>query len=187
MSNLTLTITIVLVAAIVAAATIVLYQYYLRQRSRRLRGRFGPEYDRLAESRGTVHAAENELIERQRRVAKFHIRPLSPEERRRYMDRWAQVQAEFVDSPKSSLSHADELLGEVMATRGYPVQDFDQRSADLSVDHAIVVQHYHAAHAIALRDRTGQTATEDFRQAMIHYRALFDELVSEAHRADAAE
>lgn len=187
MSYTTLAIIIVLVAVVSAAIAIVLHHYYLRQRSRRLQGRFGPEYERLAESRGTPLAAENELIERQKRVAKFHIRPLNPEERRRYTDRWAQIQAEFVDNPKSSLSHADELLGEVMATRGYPVQDFDQRSADLSVDHPIVVQHYHAAHAIAVRDRTGQTTTEDLRQAMIHYRALFDELISEAHRAHAAE
>lgn len=187
MSDLTLTIIVVAVAAISAGAAVILYQYYLRQRSRRLKGRFGPEYERLKETRGTSLAAENELVERQRRVAKFHIRRLNPEERRRYTGRWAQVQAEFVDDPKSSLSRADELLGEVMAALGYPVEDFDQRSADLSVDYPVVVQHYHAAHAIALSDRTGQATTEDLRQAMIHYRALFDELVSEAHHADAAE
>jgi hypothetical protein len=89
------------------------------------------------------------------------------------------VQAEFVDNPKASLAHADELLGEVMSARGYPVQDFEQRAADLSVDHPVVVQHYHAAHGIALRHRKGEATTEDLRQAMIHYRALFQELVSD--------
>jgi len=103
---------------------------------------------------------------------------LSVEDQERFTTRWQQIQAEFVDNPKTSLAHADELLGEVMNARGYPVQDFEQRAADLSVDHPVVVQHYHAAHGIALRHKKDQTTTEDLRQAMIHYRALFQELVS---------
>ena len=101
--------------------------------------------------------------------------------------RWQGVQTEFVDDPKASLAHADVLLGEVMSARGYPVKDFDQRAADLSVDHPVIVQHYHAAHDIALRHKSGQTTTEDLRQAMIHYRALFAELVAEPSQAHAAE
>ena len=186
-SNLTLAIILVAVVVVTAIVAVVAYRYHLRRRSRRLQNRFGPEYDRLTETRGTALEAESELLARQKRVSKFRIRALSPEERRGFADRWTKVQAAFVDDPRSSLAHADELLGEVMATRGYPVEDFEQRAGDLSVDHPVVVQHYHAAHAIALRDRSGQTTTEDLRQAMIHYHALFDELVLEARHVKAAE
>jgi len=116
----------------------------------------------------------------QKRAARFNIRALTREEQTRFAARWQQVQAEFVENPKASLGHADDLLAGVMAARGYPVQDFDQRSADLSVDYPVVVQHYHAAHDIALRHKKGDATTEDMRQAMIHYRALFEDLVSDA-------
>ena len=159
---------------------------YRNNRSRHLRRHFGPEYSRLAEEKGT-DAAERELAEREKRVTKFHIRPVSIEQKRQFVSRWKKVQEEFVDDPKSSLAHADDLLGEAMASRGYPVQDFDQRAADLSVEHPTVVQHYHAAHSIVLRHREGRTTTEDLRQAMLHYRALFDELISETPHATAAE
>jgi hypothetical protein len=129
---------------------------------------------------GSAGKAERELEARQKRAARYKLRTLSGDEHVRFAARWQQVQAEFVDNPKASLGHADDLLGEVMATRGYPVQDFEQRSADLSVDHPVVVQHYHAAHGIALRNKKDETTTEDLRQAMIHYRALFEELVSDA-------
>jgi len=158
---------------------------YRNNRSRHLRKAFGPEYSRLAEERGEV-AAERELSAREGRVTKFHIQPLSAEQKSQFVSRWQHVQGEFVDDPKTSLSHADDLLGEAMAVRGYPVQDFEQRAADLSVEHPAVVQHYHEAHSIALRHREGRTTTEDLRQAMLHYRALFDELVSPRH-ATAAE
>lgn len=178
------TTTILIAIAIIAVvAIIVAFALYSQQRARRrerLRARFGPEYDRLVAATGSAGAAERELEARQKRTARFHIRPLSHEERNNFAARWQLVQAEFVDNPKVSLGHADDLLGEVMNARGYPVKDFDQRSADLSVDHPVVVQHYHAAHGIALRHRKGETTTEDLRQAMIHYRALFEELVSEA-------
>jgi hypothetical protein len=151
---------------------------YRNNRSRHLRKHFGPEYSRLTGEKGAV-AAERELAERERRVTKFHIHPLSVEQKRQFVSRWQDVQEEFVDKPKESLAHADDLLGEAMSTRGYPVQDFDQRAADLSVDHPAVVHHYHAAHSIALRHREGRTTTEDLRQAMLHYRALFDDLMSD--------
>src|SRR3954464_7886980 len=169
---------VLIIAAIVVGA--VLYRQQQAQRRRHLREQFGPEYDRLVAATGSLRAAERELDARTQRAAAFHIRTLSPEERAGFTTRWQQVQAEFVDNPKASLAHADELLGEVMSTRGYPVQDFEQRAADLSVDHPVVVQHYHAAHGIALRHKKDQATTEDLRRAMIHYRTLFEELVSNA-------
>jgi len=180
-------ILIIVVALIAAVVAVGLYHFYLQWRSNHLRSHFGPEYDRLAETRGDARAAESELTKREKRVARFHIRPLTPEESARFTRRWQDIQAEFVDDPKSSLSNADDLLGDAMAARGYPVQDFEQRSADLSVDHPVVVQHYHAAHSIALRHRHGETTTEDLRQAMIHYRALFDELAAPSRHVNAAE
>jgi len=159
----------------------VAYKLYRDSRARHLRKHFGPEYARLAEERGAL-AAERELEEREKLATRFHIRPLSAEQRGQFISRWQGVQEEFVDRPKDSLAHADALLGEAMATRGYPVRDFERRAADLSVEHPVVVQHYHEAHAIALRHREGKATTEDMRQAMLHYRALFDEVVSETPR-----
>ena len=177
--SISLIVAAVLIIAAIVVATI-LYQQREAQRRRHLRERFGPEYDRLLAATGSSRAAERELAAREQRAAAFHIRSLSPEERAGFTTRWQQVQAEFVDNPKVSLAHADDLLGEVMSTRGYPVQDFEQRAADLSVEHPVVVQHYHAAHGIALRHKKDQATTEDLRQAMIHYRTLFQELVSDA-------
>lgn len=176
-------IVVLVLAALIAGILIglVAYKLYRDSRSRHLRKHFGPEYSRLADERGAL-AAERELEQRETRAARFHIHPLSAEQKNRFVSRWQGVQEEFVDRPKESLAHADELLGEAMATRGYPVQDFEQRAADLSVEHPVVVQHYHEAHAIALRHREGKATTEDMRQAMLHYRALFDEVVSETPR-----
>lgn len=168
---------VVIIAALIVAA--VIYSQQQTRRRHHLRDRFGPEYDRLVAATGR-RAAERELEQRERRASALNIHALPVEDRKRFVTRWQQVQAEFVDNPKSSLAHGDELLGEVMSARGYPVQDFEQRAADLSLDHPVVVQHYHAAHGIALRHKTGQATTEDLRQAMIHYRALFQELVSDA-------
>lgn len=181
-SIILIAIAVIVVVAIIVA--LIIYGQQQAKRHRRLRNRFGPEYDRLVAATGSASRADRELEARERRAARFNIRPLSREERTDFVAHWQLVQAEFVDNPKVSLSHADELLDKVMNARGYPVQeDFDQRSADLSVDHPVVVQHYHAAHAIALRHRKGEATTEDLRQAMIHYRALFEELVSEASPA----
>ena len=175
---------ILIVAAVIVVIAIVvalaIHSRQQAQRRQRLRERFGPEYDRLVAATGSAAKAERELEARQKRAARFNIRSLSRDEQASFTARWQQVQAEFVDNPKASLGHADDLLAEVMTARGYPVQDFDQRSADLSVDHPVVVQHYHAAHGIALRHKKGETTTEDLRQAMIHYRALFEDLVADA-------
>lgn len=171
------TIIIVAVAAVVIAVAIAVV---LRtRRTAKLRDRFGPEYERAVQESGGQRRAEAELHDRAKRVEAFAIQPLRPGERERYAGAWRKVQAEFVDDPKRAVSQADELVAEIMAARGYPVGDFEQRAADLSVDHPVVVQNYRAAHAIALRHARGEASTEDLRQAMIHYRALFDDLVSE--------
>lgn len=170
-----LAIGLIVLAVIVGAALM-----YMRKRhSDHLRDRFGGEYDRTVREAGNAHRGETILHEREKRVASFDIRPLSEESRARYVEAWRKVQARFVDSPADAVTRADVLLGEVMEERGYPVVDFEQRSADLSVDHGDVVQNYRAGHAIAERRSRGEAGTEDLRQAMIHYRALFDDLVHE--------
>jgi hypothetical protein len=179
-SNSVLLIVLAAVIVVVLLIAFVKYRQQQAKRHQRIRERFGPEYDRLVTTTGSASKAERELEAREKRAARYKIRTLSPDEQLRFAARWQKVQAEFVDNPKVSLGHADELLEEVMTARGYPVQDFEQRSADLSVDHPVVVQHYHAAHGIALRHKEGEVTTEDLRQAMIHYRALFEELISAA-------
>lgn len=156
-----------------------------RRRTEQLKSRFGSEYDRLAEGTGDEAKAQALLAEREKRVAGFDIHPLDPQQRDSFVSAWRAVQAQFVDDPKAAVGRADTLLGEVMAARGYPVADFDQRAADLSVGHASVVKNYRTAHDIALRHERGDAGTEDLRQAMIHYRELFDELSNEdAPRGD---
>ena len=168
----------IVVAVIIVAALVVGALFWSRRRrSEHLRDRFGPEYDRAVDSTGDRARAEAELAQREKRVEKLDIRPLEPDERRGFASRWKDVQARFVDDPPRAVAFADVLVGDVMKARGYPVTDFDQRAGDLSVDHPIVVEHYHKAHDIALRQERGEASTEDLRQAMIHYRALFDNLV----------
>jgi len=168
----------IIVAVIVVAALLVGAILWSRsRRSEHLRDRFGPEYDRAVEAKGDRSKAEAELAEREKRVEKLDIRPLEPDERREFIRRWSDVQARFVDDPPRAVALADALLGDVMKARGYPVSDFDQRAGDISVDHPVVVEHYHKAHDIAVRHERGEASTEDLRQAMIHYRALFDNLV----------
>lgn len=166
-------VAVVVVAIIVVAALV----WSRRRRSEHLRDQFGPEYDRAVKASGDRSKAEADLAEREKRVEKLNIRPLEPAERREFLERWTDVQARFVDDPARAVAFADALLGEVMKARGYPISDFEQRAGDISVDHPIVVQHYRTAHDIALRHEHGQASTEDLRQAMIHYRALFDNLV----------
>jgi hypothetical protein len=144
-----------------------------------LQSRFGPEYERTLEELGDKRHAEAELRQRTKRVQGFDIHPLPAEDRDRYVEAWRKVQAQFVDGPKDAVGHADDLLGQVMSARGYPVSDFDQRAADLSVDHPVVVQTYRAAHDTAVRHARGEASTEELRQAMIQYRTLFDELVGQ--------
>jgi len=122
-------------------------------------------------------SAEAKLLDREKRVEKLNIRELEPAERERFLERWKSVQSHFVDSPKEAVTEADDLVSSVMQSRGYPVSDFEQRAADISVDHPRVTENYRAAHAIELRLRKGEANTEDLRTAMIHYRSLFEELV----------
>ena len=158
-----------------------------KQRSGQLREVFGPEYDRTVEESEDRRAAESELLERQKRVEEFEIRPLDPAERTRFASRWIAVQSRFVDDPKSALGEADELVTEVMSERGYPMDEFDQRAADVSVDHPRVVEDYRAAHGISERVGSNDATTEDMRQALVHYRALFSELLEEGETSDVKE
>ncbi|HKT85719.1 MAG TPA: hypothetical protein VJQ77_06520 [Novosphingobium sp.] len=172
---LELAIGLIVLAAIIAVSVI-----WMRRRSTAsLRERFGGEYERTVQQAGGAHRAETILHEREKRVERFDIRPLSPASRTHFVEAWRKIQAQFVDAPAEAVTRADVLLGEVMEERGYPVADFEQRSADLSVDHGDVVQNYRAGHTIALRHARGEASTEDLRQAMIHYRALFDDLIHE--------
>jgi hypothetical protein len=166
-------------AAVVVLAAVALWLWYSQRRkatSQRLQQQFGDEYDRTVDRSGRK-SAEAELLDRQQRVEKMHIRPLSEPELRRFADRWHSTQTDFVDEPGTAVAQADSLVGEVMQARGYPVGDFEQRAADVSVDHPAVVQNYRAAHALAVRHQRARASTEDLRQAMIHYRALFTGLL----------
>lgn len=169
--------TTVIVIAIVVVGLAIAAAAYVQRRSRDLRARFGPEYERAVEERGGRMKAEAELRAREKRVETFDTRPLEPQDRAHFIERWRGVQAQFVDDPGAAITAADRLLGEVMAKRGYPVTDFEQRAADLSVDHPEVVENYRAAHAIAQQHERGEADTEDLRQAMIHCKALFEDLV----------
>ena len=170
-------VVIVLVIALVAAIGAAIWLYTRNKRTEALQDRFGPEYDRALTTHHDQGKAERELKEREERVDHLNIRPLDREERDRFADRWQTVQAQFVDDPTSATDDADQLVGEVMATRGYPVGDFEQRAADVSVNHPRVVEHYRAAHEIAVRNSRGDADTEQLRQALVHYRALFEDLL----------
>lgn len=168
----------VLAAIVVAMLIFVLGAVALgRWRSARLRESFGPEYDRTLERHDDPRAAEVELQKRRNRRRGLDIRPLAPDERDAYAERWTDTQRGFVDAPEAAVAQADALVAEVMRARGYPVDDFGQRAADLSVDHPETVEHYRAAHAISLASVAGHADTEDLRSAMVHYRALFDDLL----------
>ena len=159
---------------------VALYVRKRRQTTTELRDRFGPEYDRVVGQNGSQRKAEAKLADRETRVEMLKIRSLDQLERERYVGEWQAVQSRFVDYPKGAVTEADELVSSLMRTRGYPVADFDQRSADISVDHPLVVENYRSAHNIALRLGRGEASTEDLRTAMIHYRSLFNELVQAA-------
>jgi hypothetical protein len=171
---------VVVVAALVAIAVWLLMR---RRKTSALRARFGPEYDRLLQSTKTPAEAERELLERERRVQSFSLRPLSRDEADQYAQSWRTVQARFVDDPRTAVNEADRLIEDVMRARGYPVEDTAHRLDDLSVEHAAVVNHYRSGREIVVRHGRGEASTEDLRKAMVHFRALFDELVG-AHRSD---
>jgi len=183
----------VLLAIVVVLLAIIGVLVARQQRSRRLKDEFGPEYGRVVAERGDQRTAEKELADRRQRVGKFEIRPLDPAARERYLEQWAAAQRYFVDEPVGAVGQAHELVQRVMSDRGYPVEeDFARRTADLSVEHPAVVENYRAAHEISLRARDGQASTEQLRQAMVHFRALFDELLApsgtgQANGASAAE
>lgn len=170
-----LLIGIVVVAVIVVLA--VVWGVWQSRRRARLREHFGPEYDHVVEETGSRRKAAAELQERERRVEELDIRRLTPDEATAFASEWRDVQAKFVDNPQLATAAADDLVIRVMRTRGYPMTDFDRRAADISVHHAAVVEHYRAAHDIAGRAGRGEASTEDLRQALIHYRALFDDLL----------
>jgi hypothetical protein len=145
----------------------------------------GPEYERAVQTHGS--RADAKLLDRENRVEQLTIRELAPAEQERFLERWKSVQLRFVESPKGAVTEADDLVSAVMQTRGYPVSDFEQRAADISVDHPRVMENYRAGHAIALRSWKSETNTEDLRTAMVHYRALFEELAQTGHAGRIAD
>ena len=172
--------------AVIVVAGIVAWVLLRKRRTARLRAQFGGvEYARAVKEGGGRRHAETGLDERKERVEALHIRPFGMGDRARFVESWRRVQARFVDSPGGAVSEADQLLADVMSTRGYPVSDFEQRAADISVDHPRVMENYRTAHAIALRQTRGQASTEELRQAMIHYRTLFEEVVGDPVTAPA--
>jgi hypothetical protein len=148
-------------------------------RRRRLRQRFGPEYDRMVVDQQSQRKAEAELASRERRVRKLDIRPLTATAHAEYTARWASIQERFVDQPASAVNEAQQLVTAVLQDRGYPTEGYDQILADLSVDHARILEHYRAAHSISESAAAGAASTEDLRQAMIHYRTMFGDLLSD--------
>ncbi|MDQ1431410.1 MAG: hypothetical protein QOF40_2012 [Actinomycetota bacterium] len=170
---------IVIVAAVVIVLLIMVMAVMNRRRRHHLQGRFGPEYDRTLDEASNRRAAERELRERETRHDELELRPLSEASRQRYQQQWADMQGGFVDRPQVAVADADRLITDLMRERGYPVDDFDTRSELASVDHPEVVQNYRTAHSIAVRNIEGRTSTEDLRQAVISYRALFEELLTE--------
>lgn len=164
---------VVLVALILVGAWLLMR----KRQSHDLEKRFGPEYHHTVDEMGSRTKAESELLARKKRVEKLKIVPLAPDQAARFSDEWRTLQARFVDNPKGVLMDADRLVNELMRQRGYPMGDFESRAADISVDHPAVVHHYRAAHAIALRDVDADADTEALRQAVVHYRALFSELL----------
>ena len=173
---------VIVVGVIIAA--IAAWVLLRKRRTEKLRTQFGDaEYDRAVKEDGSRRHAEAGLKGRNERVGSLAIRPLAPGDRARFVESWRRIEARFVDGPGGAVTEADQLLGDVMSTRGYPVSDFDQRAADISVDHPLVLQNYRTAHEIAVRQTRGQANTEDLRQAMIHYRTLFEELVGKPELA----
>ena len=169
--------TLIVIVAVIAAAAVVAWVFAERRRRERLRTRFGPEYDRTLRDAGDVRRAESILERREKRVSQYRIRALAPDESRHFEDAWRSVQAKFVDDPSVAVTEADTLVTELMTARGYPMTDFERRAEDLSVAHPTVIQHYREARVIADRHSRKEASTEDLRQALVHYRALFDDLL----------
>jgi hypothetical protein len=167
---------IIVVLAVIAGASMM-----RKKRSDRLREQFGPEYERAVDTAGGQRAAEKELLARERKHNKLDISELTPQSRARYEEAWEATQAGFVDNPAKAVSEADRLVTEVLRERGYPIDDFEQRAADISVDHPKVVEHYRAGHILHLAQERGEIGTEAQREAIVHYRTLFEELLLPDH------
>ncbi|GIJ24372.1 hypothetical protein [Micromonospora lutea] len=172
-TQIVVTVLVILVVVAIAAAVVV------AGRRRALRQRFGPEYDHVVAEQESRSAAERELRDRERRHAELELVPLAPESRARYAEAWEELQVRFVDSPAETVGQADELVSRLIAERGYPTGEFDDQIAHLSVEHARTLGHYRDAHEIHLRNSRGEASTEDLRQAVVHYRALFGDLLGE--------
>jgi len=175
---------ILIAAAAVVFVAVVAWGSVKQRRTKQLKSQFGPEYDRTVESTDSKRKAESELAARKERREQIEVRPLSSAARERYTSQWQNVQAQFVDSPEAAVASADQLIQSVMADRGYPVEDFETRASDISVDHPQVVENYRRGHGLAEKSADGEGSTENLRQAMRHYRALFDELVESDSGAD---
>lgn len=173
------TLLMLALAAIAVVGVIGIWMYMARRRHTHLREKFGPEYERAVGTTGSTAVAEKSLHEREKRVSKYKLRKLTDEERTKFNGLWQQVQARFVDDPAIAVSEADLLVTDLMSTRGYPMSDVDRRDEDLTVEHGHVIGHYRAARDIAGRHTRGAASTEDLRQAMVHYRALFADLLDE--------
>lgn len=171
------TTTLIVVVAVVIVLLVVLAVIVARRRSEGLRRRFGPEYDRTLEETGSRNRAEQELAARETRVRKLHIQPLPDGARNRYAEEWRAVQARFVDEPGPAVAAASALVVNVMRDRGYPTDDAEQNDADLSVEHAGVLDNYRIARDVSLRNERGEASTEDLRGAMVAYRSLFADLL----------
>ena len=178
-------IALVLVLVVVALLAIAAaFWFFLQQRrTTALREQFGPEYDRSLQATGDRRRAEQELATRQERVAQLHLRALAPADQARFAGAWRSTQSHFVDDPSAAISDADRLIGELMQARGYPVGDFEARAADLSVQYPDVVSNYRAAHRLAEANARGEATTEGLRQALVHYRSLFEELLEAPQEA----
>ena len=170
-------VAVIIGVAIILAAALVWFA--LQNRSERLRRRFGPEYSRTVSETGNRWRAESALHDREKRVASLHVRALSAEDRARFDESWRSIQAQFIDDPNGTLAEADRLIQGVLAAEGYPAAEFEQRAADISVDHPTVVENYRGGHQIALRHAEGRASTEDLRQAMVHYRTLLEDLLGQ--------
>ncbi|MEO8458476.1 MAG: hypothetical protein ABI559_11785 [Chloroflexota bacterium] len=175
-----MTLAIIIIVAVIAAAVIgyVVYTANQKKHTGELKGRFGPEYDRTVAESGGRKQAEADLAAREKRVEQLRVQPLTETQRQDYTERWRVTQVRFVDDPATSVRDADELVGDVMTARGYPMATWDQRAADVSVDHPQVVANYRAGHDISQAMKAGKATTEQLRQAMVHYRTLFEELLA---------
>ncbi|MDH2428462.1 hypothetical protein [Sphaerisporangium sp. TRM90804] len=184
---MTVTWVAIVVAAVVAVAAIGYFVMQKQQRRQRLQERFGPEYERTVREHDSRREAEQELLEREQRHAELNIQPLAPEARAAYSKKWLEVQERFVDAPTAAVTEADHLVTAVMAERGYPTEGFEQQVADLSVAHGATLDRYRKAQDISRRAGREEASTEDLRQAMVHYRALFEELLEDTTGAARSE